>query len=54
MKKIIILFLVLCGAGLGTSCDDFLTEHPSTQFSPEDVYSSPNGVQAVQIGRAHV
>lgn len=47
MKKIIILFLVLCGAGLGTSCDDFLTEHPSTQFSPEDVYSSPNGVQAV-------
>ena len=42
MKKIIILFLVLCGAGLGTSCDDFLTEHPSTQFSPEDVYSSPN------------
>ena len=49
MKKIIILFLVLCGAGLGTSCDDFLTEHPSTQFSPEDVYSSPNGVQALSL-----
>lgn len=47
MKKIIVLFLSFSLAVVTVSCNDFLTEHPSTQFSPEDVYASPNGVQAV-------
>ena len=47
MKKILFPIL-LAFAALGmSSCDDFLTEHPSTQFSPDAIYSSPDGVQAV-------
>ncbi|MDE6779223.1 MAG: RagB/SusD family nutrient uptake outer membrane protein, partial [Alistipes sp.] len=47
MKKIFFPILLTIAALAGTACDDFLTEHPTTQFSPEAIYQSPDGVQAV-------
>lgn len=47
MKKTYLTLLLAGAALLGSSCDDFLTERPKTQFSPEEVYSSPDGCQAV-------
>lgn len=47
MKKTYLTLLLAGAALLCSSCDDFLTERPSTQFSPEEVYSSPDGCQAV-------
>lgn len=47
MKKILLPLLMMGIALTGGSCDDYLTEQPSTQFSPEAVYSSASGVQAV-------
>ncbi len=47
MKKIFLPILMTIAALVHTGCDDFLTEHPSTQFSPDAIYSSPDGVQAV-------
>ena len=47
MKKILFPILMTIVVFAGTACDDFLTEHPSSQFSPDAIYSSPDGVQAV-------
>lgn len=47
MKNKLVLFFVAAVVLVVPSCDDFLTEHPSTRFSPAEVYASPGGVQAV-------
>ena len=46
-NRIFIPLLMAFAAFSGSSCDDFLTEKPATQFSQEAVYSSASGVQSV-------